>query len=95
MIVEYLRYTIPTDRQAGFIEAYRNAGEPLRQSPFCQAFEICQCVEDPGQFVVRIEWTSAEDHLEKFRKSEEFRRFFVFVRPYVGNIDEMRHYRTV
>jgi hypothetical protein len=27
-----------------------------------------------------------------FRKSSEFREFFASVRPFVGNLEEMRHY---
>jgi heme-degrading monooxygenase HmoA len=92
MIVEYLRYTVPGERQAEFLAAYTAAREPLLQSPHAQAFELCQCVEDPSQFILRIQWTSAEDHLQKFRASPEFRAFLGHVRPYLPMIVEMRHY---
>ena len=42
--------------------------------------------------MLRIEWDSAEGHLQGFRRSPEFQRFFAAVRPYVGDIAEMRHY---
>ena len=48
-----------------------------------------------AQFILRIEWTSAEDHMQKFRKSEEFRAFFAHIRPYLKDISEMRHYERV
>ncbi len=92
MIVEYLRYTVPADRQADFVRDYAAAREPLLRSPYARHFEICQCAEDSSRFILRIEWTSAEDHLTKFRGSAEFREFFRHVRPYVGMIEEMRHY---
>jgi len=92
MIVEYLRYTIPAERQADFIRDYAAAKEPLLRSPYAQSFEICQCVEDPTQFILRIEWSSSEDHLKRFRASDEFKEFFDYIRPYLQNIDEMRHY---
>ncbi|MBO6676791.1 MAG: antibiotic biosynthesis monooxygenase [Rhizobiales bacterium] len=95
MIVEYLRYTIDAERQAAFIEAYKKAEPILLSSPYALAFELCQCVEDPSQFIIRIEWTSAEDHLQKFRGSQVFRDFFGCVRPFLGDIAEMRHYSAL
>jgi heme-degrading monooxygenase HmoA len=92
MTVEYLRYTVPAEHQAAFIRDYTAAKDPLLQSAYATDCDICQCVEDPSQFIVRIGWTSAEDHLQKFRASAEFRAFFALVRPYVGMITEMRHY---
>ena len=95
MTIEYIRYTIPPGQEAGFIEAYGAAKVPLMSSDYAKTYDICQCDEDPSQFILRIEWTSAEDHMEKFRGSPEFRAFFTHVQPYVGNIVEMRHYTRI
>ncbi|MFQ6547014.1 putative quinol monooxygenase [Aestuariibius sp. 2305UL40-4] len=95
MIVEYLRYRIDAARQDAFIAAYKAATEPLLASPYATAFDMARCVEDPSQFILRIEWTSAEDHLQRFRGSAEFRAFFAHVKPYVGDILEMRHYERL
>lgn len=95
MIVEYIRYTISEPNQARFISAYGEAAVPLLKSEYCLAYDLCQCVEDPSQFTVRLHWTSAEDHMQKFRSSSEFREFFVFVKDFVGDIVEMRHYNRL
>ena len=94
MIVEYLRYTIDADRQAAFIGDYGRASVPLQSSAYCKGYELCQCVEDPSQFVIRIQWTSAADHLQRFRGSAEFKQFFAHIRAYLNDIDEMRHYEV-
>jgi heme-degrading monooxygenase HmoA len=95
MIVEYLRYTIPDDRQAAFLKDYDAARGPLMRSPYATGFELCQCVDDKTQFVLRIEWTSAADHMQGFRKSPEFQEFLGYIRQYVPAIDEMRHYNSL
>ncbi|MBX2883101.1 MAG: antibiotic biosynthesis monooxygenase [Granulosicoccus sp.] len=92
MIVEYLRYSIDAERQADFIRDYRAASKPLQRSDYCEQYEFCQCVEDPSKFIIRIQWTSADDHLQRFRGSAEFKEFFGHIKSYVGDIDEMRHY---
>ncbi len=92
MTIEYIRYTIAADKREDFIASYSAAKEPLMASPYAMSFDICQCDDDPGEFILRIEWTSAEDHMRKFRGSREFKQFFAHIRPYVDDISEMRHY---
>jgi len=36
-----------------------------------------------------------EGHEQGFRSSPEFRDFFAAVKPFVGDIDEMRHYEAL
>ncbi len=64
-------------------------------SSYCRAYELTQCAEDASQFIIRIEWTSADDHLKKFRTSPEFKKFLAFIKPYIKDIDEMRHYEQL
>jgi quinol monooxygenase YgiN len=92
MVVEYIRYNIDAGRAEAFEEAYRRASEALEASEHCERYEVTRCSEDPTQYIVRIEWDSAEGHLSGFRQSPEFRRFFEAVGPFVHDIEEMRHY---
>ncbi len=92
MIVEYIRYEIDEPRRAAFEEGYAAAQAALRASPHCLGWELARCAEDPGQYVLRIEWDSAEGHLQGFRRGPEFRSFFAAIGPYVDAIQEMRHY---
>jgi hypothetical protein len=91
-IPKYIRCKIPAEQQADFIRDHITAKEPLMRSPYALDFDISQCAEDGAQFIVRIEWTSADDHLKKFRTSAEFRELFRCISPYVAMIEEMRHY---
>ena len=92
MIVEYVRYQIPEDEAGPFEDAYRRAGGSLEASPHCRRYEVARCSDDPSAYTVRIEWDSAEGHMQGFRGSPEFRTFFAAVQPYVDRIEEMRHY---
>lgn len=94
MIVEYIRYRVEEARGEELEEAYRRAAASLDASPHCQRYEVSRCVDEPAVYVVRIEWDSAEGHLSGFRNSAEFRTFFEAVRPFVDQIEEMRHYEA-
>ena len=94
MIVEYIRYLVKTDDSQKFIQSYSRAGEVLKSSPQCLGYEISRCKEDPISFVVRIDWDSLEGHLNGFRKSPQFSKFFTDVQPFYNDIQEMRHYEV-
>jgi quinol monooxygenase YgiN len=95
MIVEYIRYRLPRERCAEFERAYGLASQPLLDSPHCLAYELLRCTDEPTCYVLRIEWDSAEGHLQGFRRSTEFPAFFRHIQPFVSNIEEMRHYEPV
>ena len=92
MINEYIRYTISSDSADAFVTAYLHAVESLRASAHCLGYELSRCTEDLDQFILCIRWDSTEGHLAGFRKSPEFSSFFAAIKPYVGQIQEMRHY---
>lgn len=90
MVIEYIRYEI-ADADA-FLRGYEAARRALDASAHCLAYELARCEEDPRSFVLRIEWDSTEGHLQGFRKSADFAPFLAAVRPFIGDIREMRHY---
>jgi heme-degrading monooxygenase HmoA len=92
VIVEYIRYQVPAGREPELERAYAAAARQLDASPHCLAYEVSRCAEDAGSVIVRIEWDSAEGHLQGFRRSPEFRDFYGAVAAFVDSIQEMRHY---
>jgi hemoglobin len=91
MVVEYIRYLIPGERQEQFEAAYRDASGPLDASEHCLAYELSHGVEEPERYILRIEWDSLEGHEQGFRRGP-FPPFLDAVRPFVDDIEEMRHY---
>ncbi|SDS25782.1 group II truncated hemoglobin [Actinoplanes derwentensis] len=91
MTVEYIRYRIPDDTGA-FEQAYTRAAELLARAPQCVDYELSRCADEPGAYILRITWTSPEDHLTGFRGGDLFPAFLAEIRPYIAAIEEMRHY---
>ena len=94
MLVEYIRYTVDPDDAAAFLSAYAAAGRILQRDPHCLGWELSQSAREPRRCTVRIEWDSAEGHLQGFRSSPAFGDFLALVGPYLGAIDEMEHYEV-
>ena len=92
MVVEYIRYSVQAERQEEFERAWSDAQSALRDAPECLAYEVAHGVEEPNNYVVRIEWRSVSDHEQGFRRRPAFASFFAAVKPFLGQIEEMRHY---
>lgn len=92
MIVEYIRYKIPPSDASRFEQDYAEAGRSLDASAHCLDYELTRCLDEPGSYILRIQWDSVEGHMQGFRGSVEFRAFFAAIKPYVDMIEEMRHY---
>jgi heme-degrading monooxygenase HmoA len=94
VIVEYIRYRIEPSRTDEFDDAYRRAGALLDASPHCRRWEAARCVYEPDKQIVRIEWDSAEGHVQGFRQSAEFKPFLEATQPFYRDIEEMTHYKV-
>ena len=93
MTIEYIRYRIADpERRPAFEDAYATASALLDAAPECLGYDLAHGVEEPENYILRIEWTSVDDHLRGFRGGPHFGAFLAAVRPYVGDIEEMKHY---
>ena len=93
MIVEYIRYRIADEAdRANFEIAYAKAATQLDASEHCLSYELARGVEEPENYILRIEWDSLEGHEQGFRGSEQFPPFLSAIRPFIGDIAEMKHY---
>ena len=92
MTIEYIRYDLVTHQPEELIDAYAVAAQSLRAAPECMAFELARCEEAPRSFVLRIEWQSTAAHLQGFRRGPQFPAFLAAIKPFIGEIAEMRHY---
>ena len=95
MIVEYVRYRVDEGSWPAFEAAWVRAAEVLARAVQCVDHELSRSVDEPACWVLRITWTSVADHLEGFRGGDLLPGFLSAIRPYVGDIVEMRHYERL
>jgi len=90
--VEIIRYDISESERGNFEKAYTEAGKYLQASEYCLGYEVIHGNDEPNHYIVIINWTSKDEHLQGFRKSAEFMPFFNLVKPFYNSIKEMKHY---
>jgi len=91
--VEYIRYRIPEEQSAQFLAAHTRAAERLAAAPQCVDYELARVFHDFAHFILRVTWTSTEDHVEGFRASGLAEEFLAEIGPYAAHIEETRHYK--
>lgn len=91
-IVEYIRYRLVEHTPEELLVAYGLAGPHLQGAPECLGYDIAQCAKDGAIVIVRIEWISSDGHTEGFRGGPNFPPFLAAIRPFISEIEEMRHY---
>jgi quinol monooxygenase YgiN len=94
MITEYVRYRLTDAESNEFEAAYARAAQALEAAPQCLAYDLSRGIEEPDRYVLRIEWASLAEHEDGFRSGPEFGRFLAAVRPFIGQIEEMKHYQS-
>ena len=92
--IEYIRYVLAEHHPDELVAAYTEAGRHLAVAPECLGYELTQCVEDAGSFILRIHWTSVDAHMSGFRRGPHFPPFLAAIQPFIPEIAEMRHYRS-
>lgn len=94
MIVEYARYAVAPSRAEGFRQAWTEAVALLQADPRCLAYEIAEAVDEPGFFVVRIEWDSPRMSLGSLREEPTSAPLFAAVGPFADGVHELRRYEV-
>ena len=92
MTTEVIRYKIPASQAEAFERAYQQTEPVLQQSRHCLGYRLLRGVEEPQNSILLLHWDSLEGHDQGFRKEKEFSEFFNLVRPFLNQVQEMKHY---
>lgn len=95
MIVEIAQLSIVPGGEAGFEAAFADAIKFAAASRGYLGHELRRSIENPGRYLLRIEWQTLEDHTVGFRGSEAFTRWRAGVGPFFASPPVVEHFRPV
>jgi heme-degrading monooxygenase HmoA len=72
MILEAALLTVKPGMEAAFEAAMAEAKPLIAASPGFRGLSVRPCLEQPGRYLLLVEWERLEDHTEGFRKSERY-----------------------
>jgi heme-degrading monooxygenase HmoA len=95
VIVELAQLTISPGREADFEAVFPTAITLIAGSRGYLAHELRRSVETPNRYVLRVEWTTLEDHTVGFRGSPAFVQWRERVGPFFAAPPVVEHFQPV
>ena len=91
MIFEQATIQVSPDKAAAFEAALASTTPLFRKAQGCTSLALERVVETPGRYVLRIGWTTVEDHTETFTKSADFAEFVATTGPFMTETPSVIH----
>lgn len=74
MILEHAVLEVVSGQEDQFEHAFDEAKEIISSMPGFLSVSLSRCVERPVAYLLLVEWTRLEDHVEGFRGSLQYQR---------------------
>ncbi|KXV26770.1 hypothetical protein AD936_20165 [Gluconobacter japonicus] len=91
MIHEMATIFVKNGDEAPFENAAYQAAEIFKAARGCLGMHLQRSVENRSKYLLIIEWSNLEDHMEIFRKSEGFKRWRELVGVYFDKSPNADH----
>ncbi|HVW48494.1 MAG TPA: antibiotic biosynthesis monooxygenase [Solirubrobacterales bacterium] len=95
MIVEHATLEIEPGREADFEAAFAAAPAIFAAVPGCHEVELRRCIENPGRYLLFVEWDDVEAHTVGFRQSPLFADWRALVGDFFAAPPAVEHYSRV
>ena len=66
----------------------------LEASPGFVSLRLLACVEDPGRYLLLVEWERLEDHVDGFRGGPSYPEWRRLLHHFYDPFPEVDHYRA-
>jgi heme-degrading monooxygenase HmoA len=94
-VLEQAQIRVDEDDAAGFERAYAEAVQVISGQAGFRRVALCRGIEEPGSYLLLVEWDSLEAHSEGFQKSADFQRWRQLVGPFFAGTPVVRHFTPV
>jgi heme-degrading monooxygenase HmoA len=95
MFVERAEIPVAAGKEADFAAALANGGLALLAgAKNCSSARLGRGVENPGKFILLLEWDSVESHVA-FTKTPEFDQFKALAGPFFAGAPNMEHFEIL
>jgi heme-degrading monooxygenase HmoA len=95
MFIERAEIPVKEGMEADFAAAMAARGTAiLGSAPGCSKVTVGRGVENPGKFILLLEWDSVESHTA-LTKTDEFKEFGALVGPFFGGSPNMEHFEVI
>jgi quinol monooxygenase YgiN len=95
MFVERAEIPVAPGKEADFAAAMASAGTALLAGAAgCLSARVGRGVENPGKFILLLEWDRVESHIA-FTQTPEFEQFKALAGPFFAGAPAMEHFEML
>lgn len=95
MILELATLNIAAGQESAFEAAFINASPIIASMTGYISHQLQRCVENPGQYVLLVNWSSLEDHTKGFRSSAQYEEWRTLLHHFYEPFPTVEHYTLV
>ena len=95
MITEVALFNAVPGKEEELGSAILNGLEVIRQHPECLSAHVQRCIEQPGQYMAMMSWTSLEAHMEDFRGGALFPQWRAHIAGLFSGQPVVFHYQKL
>ena len=94
MITEFAYLKIEPKKQAAFETEVANAKPYFEAASGCFGMRLSSVIEQPGKYVLQVDWSSVEAHEVDFRSSDGFQKWRGLVGAFFIEPPTVEHIET-
>ena len=91
MITEIVEIEVKPGEEAAFETGVARATQLFRTFKGCRGMELHRTIEKPSKYRLFVKWETLDDHLVRFRGSENFQEWRRLVGPYFASAPVVEH----
>lgn len=95
MILEHALLAVKPGEEQRFESAFAQAQQIIAGMPGYLSHQLQRCIEEPGRYLLLVEWERLEDHTEGFRQSPRYQEWRALLHHFYDPFPEVLHYTGV
>jgi len=95
VVVEHAVLDVADGQEEAFEAAFADAVDLIGASPGFRGLRLGRCLEQPGRYLLLVEWDTVEDHTDGFRASERYRQWRELLHHFYEPFPTVEHYEVL
>lgn len=95
MIVEHALLPVKPGRENDFEAAFGQAKSIIASMPGFGGLRLSRCVEDPGTYLLLVNWNRLEDHTQGFRGSAQYDAWRRLLHDFYDPFPNVQHFEEI
>ncbi|MFD2872077.1 antibiotic biosynthesis monooxygenase family protein [Mucilaginibacter ximonensis] len=95
MILEAAILHVILGKERQFEQDFATAGKYISAIQGYQKHSLSRCIEQPGKYILLVEWDTLEDHTVGFRQSPQYQEWKKLLHHYYDPFPVVEHFEPV